>query len=431
MIVCLWIILAWLGGASAAAGDVQGGRTSPPARIVEVSPRFSTAVLEVSEPDKLKGCGGEFFYTVTVNGQLREVVPARFVVLDLLDRTHVVVRITERKGNIHSSYGVRFHAQPGNEPLPRSPVPAAPFTAPLEGIPARATFEPLCRAFPDLLNPFPPPSPVHPENPAGTAGGAVAPAPVPVPALSEAMPLRDFLAGMVRVPGGTFSIGLPEIEGRFCNEGPVHTVSLEPYYLDRHEVSRALYARFLRETGRPAPPGWTGSAPPAGTEDLPVVNVSWDDAEAFARWAHKRLPSEEEWETAGRGPQAFLFPWGNDFREGMMNSRESGKYAPLPPGSLPGDRSAYGVEDLAGNVSEWTSSHYLPYPGNRHLLRDAYGIDSRVIRGGAFNVDWLYCRLVFRARQAETYAGEDLGFRCAISVSELDRLLRRGVLRAD
>lgn len=429
MKACLWILLAWLSGAPAAAGDAQGGRTSPPARIVEVSPRFSTAVLEVSEPEKLKGCGGEFFYTVTVNGQLREVVPARFVVLDLLDRTHVVVRITERKGNLHPSYGVRFHPRPG--PLPDSAVTDAPSPAPLGGFPARGAFEPLCRAFPELLNPFPPPAPVHPENPAGPAGGAAASAPAPSAGQPGATPLRDFLAGMVRVPGGTCSIGLPESEGRFCNEGPVHAVSLEPYYLDRHEVSRARYARFLRETGRTAPPGWTGSVPPAGTEDLPAVNVSWDDAEAFARWAHKRLPTEEEWETAGRGPQAFLFPWGNDFREGMMNSRESGKFAPLPPGSYPEDRSVYGVEDLAGNVSEWTSSHYLPYPGNVYLLKDAYGIDSRVIRGGAYNVDWLYCRLVFRARQAETYAGEDLGFRCAISVSELDRLLRRGLLRAD
>jgi serine/threonine-protein kinase len=191
--------------------------------------------------------------------------------------------------------------------------------------------------------------------------------------------------------------------------------------MDRHEVTCSRYARFVQATGHPPPPDWTGGHPPTGRESLPVTNVSWSDAAAFAGWAGKRLPTESEWEYAGRGRNGWIYPWGNSFRPDAVNSEEAGADDLLPPGSRPKDRSLFGIMDLSGNVSEWTASLYQPYPGNSHPEK-GYALAQRVVRGGAYSVQGVYCRLVFRAHLAPDYRAGDLGFRCVVDAAAGDSI---------
>lgn len=154
---------------------------------------------------------------------------------------------------------------------------------------------------------------------------------------------------MAVVPPGDYVIGADDGE---ADEQPLRTVRAEGFYLDVNEVTNQQYGVFVRETGHPAPPHWGGKMPPREIAAYPVVCVSWYEASAYAKWAGKRLPTEEEWECAARGPEGLMYPWGNVFAYG------NGVFARsvAPAGSRPKDCSALGVMDLAGNVSEWTAT---------------------------------------------------------------------------
>ncbi|HEU4754201.1 MAG TPA: SUMF1/EgtB/PvdO family nonheme iron enzyme, partial [Armatimonadota bacterium] len=144
--------------------------------------------------------------------------------------------------------------------------------------------------------------------------------------------------GMVRIPGGTFRMGT---DSGFASEGPAHAVSLRPFFIDRHEVTNAEFARFVAATGYRTVAekwGWSGAFDPKqhewlkvegadwrhplgrgsgidGRESYPVVQVCYDDALAYAAWAGKRLPTEAEWERAARGGlEGAAYPWGNQLR---------------------------------------------------------------------------------------------------------------------
>lgn len=135
---------------------------------------------------------------------------------------------------------------------------------------------------------------------------------------------------------------------------------LARYAIDLTPVTNAEFARFLRASGyRPRHPEnflkhWQGGAPPAGKEDHPVVYVDLDDARAYARWAGKRLPTELEWQYAAEGPEALLYPWGNEMLPGRCNAGESGGTTPVK--AFPEGRSPFGCWDMCGNVWEWTES---------------------------------------------------------------------------
>jgi len=205
---------------------------------------------------------------------------------------------------------------------------------------------------------------------------------------------------MVYVPSGRFIMGsdkreikslhsfFPSIEGAPENEYPKRRVYLSGFLIDKYEVTNALYQRFVRETGHKPPPDWENGRVPAGKEELPVVNVDLADAKAYARWAGKRLPTEEEWEKAARGTDGRIYPWGNRFiKEGgfFLSYHPPFDYLdPVKVGSFPKGKSPYGAFDMAGNVWEWTKSHYLPYPGNRRKV-GTYSRKLIVIRGGGHN----------------------------------------------
>ena len=198
--------------------------------------------------------------------------------------------------------------------------------------------------------------------------------------------------GMVYVHQGWFLMGSTEKDGRIgmtvgVDELPQHKVYLKVYYIDKYEVTVAEFKRFLDATTRTPPRIWTEEEwrriYPSPGEDHPMNGVSWYDADAYCRWVGKRLPTEAEWEKAARGTDGRQWPWGNDPNlpsRVRANTQEAGVGWTMPVGSYPEGVSPYGVYDMAGNVMEWTSSWYQPYPGST-LQRESFGEKYKILKG--------------------------------------------------
>ncbi len=194
-------------------------------------------------------------------------------------------------------------------------------------------------------------------------------------------------AELVAINGGAFRMGR---DTGPAEETPAHPVSVQPFMMDRTEVSNSEYAEFVAATNRPAPSHWVNNKPVFGQEMWPVVNVSFDDAIAFAAWRSKRdrvtyrLPTEEEWEYAARnGQRGDLYPWGSEWVPGVAVLKEA---TPAAVGSRPGGANQWGVTDLIGNVWEWTSSKVSVYPGNKTVIPGNQQ-DLVTIRGGCYVSD--------------------------------------------
>ncbi|MBI3650589.1 MAG: SUMF1/EgtB/PvdO family nonheme iron enzyme [Acidobacteria bacterium] len=220
--------------------------------------------------------------------------------------------------------------------------------------------------------------------------------------------------GMAYVAGGEFAMGRDNGE---LQEGPQHKVTVKPFFIDLYEVTCEEYQKFLAATGHPAPPGWSNSRYPIGAARQPVAGVSWDDANAYAAWIGKRLPTEEEWEYAARGTDSRRYPWGDDWKDGAANINSSGIGHPTDVGLHAAGTSPSGAFDMIGNVWEWTASRYEAYPGGR--LMDQKPGDLRVIRGGCYmsakEQTTTTIRLGSPARLAGLYEAkvyEQTGFRC-------------------
>ena len=221
-------------------------------------------------------------------------------------------------------------------------------------------------------------------------------------------------SGMVYVSGGTFMMGRDKVTDQA--ERPAHQVTVAPFYIDLNEVTNEDYKKFVQATGHSAPMTWAGGAYPSDAASKPVAGVRWDDANAYAAWARKRLPTEEEWEFAARGTDGRLYPWGNDWQQGSANANGAG-HRMADVGSFKGT-SPYGAFDMIGNAWEWTSSDLRPYPGGR-LPANLAGDDLKVIRGGSYESTKDYATTTYRtgwpARGARTYA--QTGFRCARDIA--------------
>jgi formylglycine-generating enzyme required for sulfatase activity len=241
---------------------------------------------------------------------------------------------------------------------------------------------------------------VPPAQPAPQPEAPTAPTAPPAPAVPE---------GMVSVPGGTFTLGSDDPKADEYSR-PAHKVEVKPFFLDATEVTNAQYKAFVDATGRAAPRDWAGGAPKPGTEQNPVVYVSWDDAYAYASWAGKRLPSETEWEFAARGTDGRLFPWGTEFDASKGNLAKKSGGAPMAVGSFPAGKSPYGALDMVGNVWEWTSSDFSIYPGGTATPPE--GTNYKIIRGGAFDNSGENTAL-YRGFQLAGDRLPKVGFRCA------------------
>jgi len=227
---------------------------------------------------------------------------------------------------------------------------------------------------------------------------------------ARAPAVREELPGMSYVPAGDFSMGT---NTGFDYEYPEHSVYLDGFYIDKYEVTNAQYKRFIDYTGRKAPEHWKNNACPQGAEYEPVTNVSCVDALEYAKWAGKRLPTEEEWEKAARYTDARTFPWGNEWKKGFANVRPMlGFGSPKQVGSYPDGKSKYEVFDLCGNVWEWTDSNFMPYKGNTEP-NDNFGEKNKVIRGGSYRHAETMGQCSRRDFMALNKTRTDVGFRCA------------------
>ena len=316
---------------------------------------------------------------------------------------------------------------------------------------------------------------------------------------SNSLPLENIPLNMVLIPGGKYLMGSDK-SGAYLNEKPVHQVIISPFFMDKYEVTNQQFLQFVNETGyvttaekqinwpdmvrylppnTPKPPDsllkpgslvfnkseypipiddeskwwiWKTGASwkyPFGENssikdilDHPVVHISWDDANAYAHWAGKRLPTEAEWEWAARGNKKnATYPWGNEsinkepfkanFWQGHFpyhNTKQDGYYFTAPVGSFPSND--YGLFDMAGNVWEWCSDFYQfnsysldkekgicknpKGPTTSYDPSEPYAV-KKVIRGGSFLCNDSYCsgyRVSRRMSSSKDTGLSHTGFRC-------------------
>jgi iron(II)-dependent oxidoreductase len=242
------------------------------------------------------------------------------------------------------------------------------------------------------------------------------------------------LPAEVLVPGGPFTMGTSTEPWALDNERPAHAVQVAPFYLDTTPVTGGAYAAFIDDGGYDDPRWWTGAgwehrqqanltAPlywrrdggqwtrrvfgrtEPVTPDEPVLHVSWYEADAYARWAGRRLPTEAEWEKAARfDPATGLtrrYPWGNAEPDASLANLGQVFLRPAPAGSYPGGTAPCGARQLIGDVWEWTSSDFGPYPGFEAWPYQEYsevffGPEYKVLRGGSFGVSPVAGRATFR-----------------------------------
>lgn len=228
-------------------------------------------------------------------------------------------------------------------------------------------------------------------------------------ALPPELKTRDG-AVMALVPTGKYYIGSDEgpAESR-----PRHAVALPAFYIDKHEVTNEQYLNFCIATGHGAPPHLKSGKLPEEMKNLPVVNVTFHDAESYARWLHKKLPTEAEWEVAARGgKKENIYPWGNIPEPGAAAIERN---KPAPVGSHEKDVSPFGVYDMAGNVAEWTKDRFEPYPDASPDVE--FPEATRVVRGGSYateNASEL--KLYLRRAVETTHKSPRTGFRCVKEV---------------
>jgi formylglycine-generating enzyme required for sulfatase activity len=245
--------------------------------------------------------------------------------------------------------------------------------------------------------------------------------------------------GMTRlyIPAGEFTMGS---EDGGDDEKPVHTVYLDAFWIDKTEVTNAMYANCVNDRNCKEPSN-TAYYADSNYAIHPVVYVSWEDAVNYCSWANRRLPTEAEWEKAaswnGPAQEKYTYPWGNDFscENGNFNDetlRDSyvvpggancdGFPQTSPVGNFPNGVSPYGALDMAGNVWEWLADWYDTnyYATVGENARNPQGPTSgqyRVLRGGAWIYDNDDARSANRDGFDPSSFNDDFGFRCAMSAT--------------
>lgn len=219
-------------------------------------------------------------------------------------------------------------------------------------------------------------------------------------------------AGMAYIPGGDFMMGRDD--GVVESEKPAHKVTVKPFFMDVYETTNEQYAEFVKATGSKLPENWKNGNYPNGQAKFPVVHINWEDAVTFAKWAGKRLPSEEEWEFAARGTNSYLYPWGNVWIQGLANVKgaNSKKFAEV--GKFKGV-SPFGVYDMIGNAWEWTASDFKAYPNGKLPKDFVKKANLKTIRGGSIEATKEFATTTYRIDWEATgaYTYMRTGFRCA------------------
>lgn len=251
-------------------------------------------------------------------------------------------------------------------------------------------------------------------------------------------------APMVLIPAGEFQMGTdssevpqlvqwvekwyPDPQPKWYeDESPRHTVYLSAFYMDKYEVTNALYRKFVDATGHKAPKYWWSDSE-YNDPSQPVVGVSWDDAKAYVEWAGKRLPTEAEWEKAARGGLVSKkFPWGDSDPDGSQcnfadknndiswsdKSVDDGYQYTAPVGGY--SPNGYGLYDMAGNVWEWCSDYYGYQYHDEYTPSNPTGPNTgwaRVKRGGSWNGSPFHLRVANRDIGSQIGSSSIIGFRC-------------------
>jgi formylglycine-generating enzyme required for sulfatase activity len=226
-------------------------------------------------------------------------------------------------------------------------------------------------------------------------------------------------AQMLLIPAGSFMMGSDNGD---ADEKPTHPVTLAAFYMDKYEVTNALY-RDCVDSGACIAPRSTRSFTHSSYygdprfEQYPVVYVDWDMARTYCDWRGARLPSEAEWEYAASGQSdGRLYPWGDQDISCAKDATNSANFSGsdcegdvLSVGSFP--PNDYGLYDMSGNVWEWVADWYDMYPGG--VQNSDFGQKYRVMRGGSWHRQPYDLRLTNRLRDIPGVSGSDLGFRCA------------------
>ncbi|MFC4605496.1 ergothioneine biosynthesis protein EgtB [Rhodococcus kronopolitis] len=259
----------------------------------------------------------------------------------------------------------------------------------------------------------------------------------------------------VVVPAGEFTMGTSTDPWALDNERPAHRVALPAFAIDAAPVTNGQFLEFLDDGGYRRPELWSArgwehrqsatlAAPQFWERDgagnwwrrvfgvlaplppaSPVVHVSYFEAQAYARWAGRRLPTEAEWEKAARWDprtgESRRFPWGEGEPDSGHANLGQRHLEPAAVGAYPAGRSPLGVGQLIGDVWEWTSSDFQPYPGfsafpYREYSEVFFGGDYKVLRGGSFGTDPVACRGTFRNWDLPIRRQIFAGFRCARDV---------------
>lgn len=224
---------------------------------------------------------------------------------------------------------------------------------------------------------------------------------------------------MAEISAGEFIMGRGGSEA-LADERPLHSVWLDAFSIDLHEVTTAQYARFLASTGRQTP--WQWETVELGQHgDRPVVGVSWDDADAYCRWKEKRLPSEAEWEKAARGTDGRRYPWGNqvptkDLANFALGARFSYNQVLQPVGSREDGKSPYGLHHMAGNAYEWVQDWYMSDYYETAPAKNPHGPERgqfKVLRGGSWSDLAKYLLTYSRFKLPPETRNSYTGFRCA------------------
>lgn len=242
---------------------------------------------------------------------------------------------------------------------------------------------------------------------------------------------------MVTIPAGEFLMGTDRRQANAHNR-PQHTATTVEYKIDKYPVTNAQYARFVAATGYRPPLHWKDGKIPEGEETHPVTMVSWTNANDYAEWAGKRLPTEIEWEKAARGTDGRRWPWGNNMDATRLNTYYAmGSTTPFD--AYPNGASHYGVMDMVGNVNEWTSDDFMPYEGSTaspslfkarraELPRTGEAKATsmaeiteteeryKVLRGGSWKSDPFSTAVYHRNYAWPHFASDFFGFRCAQSM---------------
>jgi formylglycine-generating enzyme required for sulfatase activity len=220
-------------------------------------------------------------------------------------------------------------------------------------------------------------------------------------------------ARAVLVLAGNFIMGDDE-------DAPLREIYVDAFYLDKYEVTTSRYAKFFQATGSAKPPEDWEEVNLDSMGNLPVVGVDWRDADAYCRWAGKRLPTEAEWEKGARGTDGRAYPWGND--EPTPARATFGKSGASPyngglstVGKHEAGKSPYDAQDLAGNASEWVADWFAE-SFERGDVRNPKGPETgtgKVIRGGGWYDSGDKIKSTKRYHARPTTRGADIGFRCA------------------